>query len=185
MQNSDDFKSRYRVQSDDATKKNGKVKPKFWDKWKASRTGLFLIILCVIGLIAIVSILHYYGSVSLDRLSDPCDAIEPSEKGEFSDEAAQAIRQCPAPRIVELAQAKQSASPGKALALLEFAVQQNHGPAARLIGEMYDPGFWNENTSPFKQPDARNATKWYNKAIALNDTTAHERLERLQSERGP
>jgi len=97
----------------------------------------------------------------------------------------QAIKQCPAQRIVELALAKQTTSPGKALALLEFAVQQNDGPAARLIGEMYDPRFWAENKSPFKQPDIRSATKWYNRAIALNDDTARERLQKLELERAP
>ena len=188
MQNSDDFKSRYRAQSDDeTTKENVKAKSKNKDKWKPSRLRLFFFILFAISFIVIVPVLYYTGSINLDDLSDTCDAdaIEPSEKGEFSDEAAQAIRQCPAPRIVELAQAKQSASPGKALALLEFAVQQNYGPAARLIGEMYDPGFLNKNTSPFKERDAKNAMKWYNKAIALNDATVQERLQQLKLEHGP
>jgi TPR repeat protein len=188
MQNSDDLKSLYQEQSDDeTTKKNDKVKPGFWDKWKPSRTGLFIITLFAIGFMVIVTILNYTGPISPDDLSDSCDAdaIEPSEEGKRSDEAAQAIKLCPAPRIVELALAIQTTSPGKALALLEVAVQRNYGPAARLIGEMYDPRFWNEKTSPFKQPNARNAMKWYNKAIALNDATAHELLQQLQSKPGP
>ena len=188
MQNSDDFKSRYRAQSDDeTTKENVKAKSKNKDKWKPSRLRLFSFILFAIGFMVIVPVLYYTGSINLDDLSDSCDAdaIEPSEEGKFSDEAAQAIKPCPAPRIVELALAIQTTSPGKALALLEVAVQRNYGPAARLIGEMYDPRFWNEKTSPFKQPNARNAMKWYNKAIALNDATAQERLQQSQSERIP
>jgi len=139
----------------------------------------------MIFLIVAASALLYIKLIEPNSPLDACAAIEPSEKGEFSDEALQAIKQCPVQRIVELALAMQTASPGKALALLEFAAQQNHGPAARLIGEMYDPRFWAENKSPFKQPDIRNAMKWYNKAIALNDDTARERLQKLELERGP
>jgi len=185
MQN-DDFKSRYQEQSaSGAISVNNKGGLKSKHNWRKSRSKLFLFILFVAFFMITIPVIFYTGLIIPDRLSDTCDAIEPSEKGEFSDEALQAIRQCPAQRIVELALAKQTESPGKALALLEFAAQQNDGPAARLIGEMYDPHYWAENKSPFKQPDARNAIKWYNRAIALNDNTARERLQKLELESNP
>src|SRR3954447_12233489 len=145
MQKSDDLKSRYQAQLDDEiVKEDIKVSVKSLNNSKASRSRRFFIILFIIFCIVAAPILLYIRSIEPDSPPDSCAAIEPSEKGEFSDEALQAIQQCPAQRIVELALEMQTASPGKALALLEYAAQQNYGPAARLIGEMYDPRFWAE-----------------------------------------
>lgn len=61
-----------------------------------------------------------------------------------------------------------------------FAAREEHLPAIMQMGEMSDPTLFRAEDSLLDHADVIQAYKWYQKAAALGQTVALERLESLQ-----
>lgn len=80
------------------------------------------------------------------------------------------------------AQAQDRISTGQldvALVILEGAARRGHARSATAIGEMYDPSLWGDVPSPFTQPSAELAQRWYVQAVEKGETKAQKRLSSL------
>lgn len=64
--------------------------------------------------------------------------------------------------------------------LARTLANQDYGPAAFALAEMYDPLHWTVGTSPIK-PRTDKAREWYEKAAALGIPEARGRVEALKS----
>jgi serine/threonine-protein kinase len=67
----------------------------------------------------------------------------------------------------------------EALVLWSRAAQQDYGPAALKIGELYDPRYWGQIPSPFSKPNPFQAEKWYKRAAGLEVAEADAHLAAL------
>jgi serine/threonine-protein kinase len=67
----------------------------------------------------------------------------------------------------------------EAFALLRQLAAKGHGPSALALGEMYDPRLWSKERSPFSRANARQADKWYRRALAQGSVAARARLDEL------
>ena len=62
-----------------------------------------------------------------------------------------------------------------------FVARQGHAPSAFVLGEMYDPKYFNGANEVIDAADPAQAYKWYLQAAEAGDTTAEERLSDLMS----
>lgn len=69
----------------------------------------------------------------------------------------------------------------EAFALFRQLGAAGHGPSALAVGEMYDPQLWNEEHSPFSQPNPRQAERWYKRALDQGTDGARRRLTMLEA----
>lgn len=98
---------------------------------------------------------------------------------ELSDDSIASLKLCTPEQIFHIGQERRPKNLQEALILFELAARDGHGPAARTIGEMYDPHKWSRLSSPFAAPDESLALKWYKRAETLGDTGLHERIPAL------
>ncbi|WP_295391114.1 protein kinase [uncultured Thiodictyon sp.] len=68
--------------------------------------------------------------------------------------------------------------------LVRTLANQDDGPAAFALAELYDPLHWTAATSPLPKPRADKAQEWYRKAQALGVPAAAARLEALKTAPG-
>ncbi|MCB1737356.1 MAG: hypothetical protein KDI42_04440 [Gammaproteobacteria bacterium] len=81
-------------------------------------------------------------------------------------------------RAVRYADAGQ---PVDAYLLWFFAAREGHGPSAFVLGEMYDPDYFDsaKTGAVIEQPDAAQALKWYQRALNAGEPMADERIAAL------
>lgn len=81
-------------------------------------------------------------------------------------------------RAVRFAEAKQ---PVDAYLLWFFAAREGHGPSAFVLGEMYDPEYFDADAfgAVIGQPDPAQALKWYQRALNAGEVMADERIAAL------
>jgi serine/threonine protein kinase len=65
--------------------------------------------------------------------------------------------------------------------LVRTLANQDDGPAAFALAEMYDPLHWTAGGSPLPKPRPDKAQEWYRKAQSLGVPAAGERLEALKA----
>lgn len=70
--------------------------------------------------------------------------------------------------------------PDGALLAFERAGELAHAPGVTAQGEMYDPGLWAPDVSPFSQPYADRALRLYRDAMAAGDPAAADRVQALR-----
>ncbi|MCP5143035.1 MAG: hypothetical protein H6926_06005 [Chromatiales bacterium] len=71
--------------------------------------------------------------------------------------------------------------PVDAYLLWFFAAREGHGPSAFVLGEMYDPEFFDAAASGavIEQADPAQAMKWYQRALNAGEAMADERIAAL------
>ncbi|MCB1736176.1 MAG: hypothetical protein H6981_13085 [Gammaproteobacteria bacterium] len=81
-------------------------------------------------------------------------------------------------RAVRYADAGQ---PVDAYLLWFFAAREGHGPSAFVLGEMYDPEYFDQTKTGavIEQPDEAQALKWYQRALNAGEPMADERIASL------
>lgn len=133
-----------------------------------------LIGLCVLTAVTIAAV------ASIFHTPDPCSRLEEAHDGDLALEELDALQSCDVGRLVAIARLTLAHNADWSLQILEKAAARGSGPAAFMIGEMYDPKYWDAGRSPFANPEPDHAARWYRRALSLGDDRGQARLAALE-----